>query len=257
MRYLWHAFFARPDIPLLRLPWNAIAIVTAAVAGWWDPAIWGVATAGEMMYLLTMASNPGFQRWIDERKLVELRGDTEEARRALLSRVGGAARQRYKKLEEKRLRLETLYRDHQSEDLFFEGNRDALQKLTWLFLNLLVAQRNLVLAPSSDERDLKTQITALERELATSPSESARTSKEGTLRLLRERYDNITRRETSLAEIEADLARIETQLDLSLEEASLRGRPTAISANIELTSHLLGNIEDTSGTTTMPWREHE
>lgn len=257
MRYLWHAFFARPDIPLLRLPWNAMAIVAAAVAGWWDPAIWGVATAGEMMYLLTMASNPGFQRWIDERKLVELRGDTEEARRALLSRVGGAARQRYKKLEEKRLRLETLYRDHQSEDLFFEGNRDALQKLTWLFLNLLVAQRNLVLAPSSDERDLKAQITALERELATSPSESARTSKEGTLRLLRERYDNITRRETSLAEIEADLARIETQLDLSLEEASLRGRPTAISANIELTSHLLGNIEDTSSTTTMPWREHE
>lgn len=257
MRYLWHAFFARPDIPLLRLPWNAVAMVAAAVAGWWDPAIWGVATAGEMMYLLTMASNPGFQRWIDERKLVELRGDTEEARRALLSRVGGAARQRYKKLEEKRLRLETLYRDHQSEDLFFEGNRDALQKLTWLFLNLLVAQRNLVLAPSSDERDLKAQITALERELATSPSESARTSKEGTLRLLRERYDNITRRETSLAEIEADLARIETQLDLSLEEASLRGRPTAISANIELTSHLLGNIEDTSSTTTMPWREHE
>jgi hypothetical protein len=257
MRYLWHAFFARPDIPLLRLPWNAIAMVAAAVAGWWDPAIWGVATAGEMMYLLTMASNPGFQRWIDERKLVELRGDTEEARRALLSRVGGAARQRYKKLEEKRLRLETLYRDHQSEDLFFEGNRDALQKLTWLFLNLLVAQRNLVLAPSSDERDLQTQITSLERELAASPSESARASKTATLRLLRERYDNITHRETSLAEIEADLARIETQFDLSLEEASLRGRPTAISANIELTSHLLGNVEDTSSTTTLPWREHE
>src|SRR5690606_32286241 len=73
MRYLRHAFFARPDIPLLRLPWNAIAIAAAAIAGWWDPSIWAVAGAGEFIYLFTMASNPGFQSWIDNRRLEELR----------------------------------------------------------------------------------------------------------------------------------------------------------------------------------------
>jgi hypothetical protein len=80
-----------------------------------------------------------------------------------------------------------------------------------------------------------------------------RGSKEATLRLLRERLDNVQHRQTYLAEIDADLARIETQFDVALEEASLRGRPAAISANVELTSHLLGNLEE--GTTYTPPRE--
>lgn len=254
MRYLWHAFFARPDVPLLRLPWNALAVVAGLVAGWFDPAIWGVTVAGELMYLLTMASNPGFQQWINESRTKALQGDTLESRDRLLSNVGGAARQRYKKLEDKRARLEGLYRQHLTDDLFFDSNRDALQKLTWLFLNLLVAQRNLIVAPSSDERDLQKQIAALERELAaTNATESLRASKEATMRLLRERLDNIQHRETSLAEIDADLARIEAQFDFALEEASLRGRPAAISTNIELTSQLLDNLEDP--TTYTPPRE--
>jgi hypothetical protein len=248
MRYLWHAFFARPDIPLLRLPWNALAVVAAGVAGWWDPSIWGVATAGELIYLFTLASNPGFQQYIRGRATVALRGDTEEARKNLLSRVGGAARQRYVKLEKKRRQLETLYRDTAGDDLFADSNTNAMQKLTWLYLNLLVAQRNLIVAPASDAAELEQQIRTFERELASAPSDAARTSKEATIRLLRERLGNIQHKTTYLAEIEADLARIETQLDFALEEATLRGRPAAISANVELTSRLLGNIEEETTT---------
>lgn len=246
MRYLWHAFFARPDIPLLRLPFNAIAVVAAGIAGWWDPAIWAVAGAGEFIYLLTMASNSGFQQSIFTKQLDSLREDTVAARRALLSRVGGAARQRYKKLEDRRAKLEQLSREQQSDDLLYDSNREALQKLTWLFLNLLVAQRTLIVAPSSDEKDLRRQIEQISRDLHAAPSDAARTSKQATLKLLSERLDNLQHRHTSLSEIEADLARIETQFDYALEEASLRGRPLAISANVELTSQLLGNIDDST-----------
>ena len=244
MRYLWHAFVARPDVPLLRLPWNAMAVLGAAIAGYWDPAVWAVAGAGEFIYLLTMASNAGFQRWIDERRTQSLHDDTEASRARLLSRVGGAARQRYKHLEEKRARLEALYLEYRSDDLLADSNREALQKLTWLFLNLLVAQRNLIIAPASDAGDLQRQIATLERELATAPSESVKIAKEATLRLLRERLGNIQHRATSIAEVDADLARIETQFDLAIEEATLRGKPSAMSAGIELTSHLLDNLDD-------------
>lgn len=252
MRYLLQAFLARPDIPLLRLPWNALAVVGAAVAGWWDPAIWAVAGAGEAVYLLTLAANPGFQQWIDAQRTVALRGDTAEARKALLRRLGGSARQRYVKLEAKRRKLEALFREHSADDLFLDGNGDALERLTWLYLNLLVAQRSLVVAPPSDTRDLQKQIAAHERELATSPSPTARASNEATIRLLRERLDNVPHRETSLAEIDADLRRIETQFDFALEEAVLRGRPTAVSANVELTSRLLGNLDDAGSSNTQP-----
>jgi paraquat-inducible protein B len=257
MRYLWHAFLAKPDIPLLRLPWNMFAVVAAGVAGWWDPTIWAVAGAGEFMYLFTLASNPGFQQWIDTRRTAELRSDTDDARYRLLSKVGGAARQRYKKLEDKRLKLDALYRDHVSDDLMADANRESLQQLTWFFLNLLVAQRNLVIAPSSDERELQQQIAATKRELASANTEQLRASKEATLRLLRERLDNIQHRETSLAEIEADLARIETQFDFALEEATLRGRPTAISSNVELTSRLLTDLNEGMSDTTSSPRQYE
>jgi len=251
MRYLWHAFFARPDVPLLRLPWNALAVVAGLVAGWFEPAVWGATFAGEFIYLLTLASNPGFQNWIDEQRVDQLRGDTEETRHALLSKVGGAARQRYKRIEDKEKRLETLYRENAGDDLFLDSNREALQKLTWFFLNLLVAQRNLIVAPSTDERDLQKQMAALEREIAAPQlPESVRDSKRATLDLLRGRVDNIEHRATSLAEIEADLARIETQYDLALEEATLRGRPAAISVSVELTSRMLnladGGVDESS-----------
>ena len=100
MRYLWHAFFARPDIPLLRLPWNAMGVVAAGIAGFalGDPNIWAVTAAGELVYLFTLASNAGFQRSIDEQRVVEARGDTDEARHALKKELGGAARRRYEKL---------------------------------------------------------------------------------------------------------------------------------------------------------------
>jgi len=248
MRYLVRAFLARPDIPLLRLPWNALGVLAAGIAGFWDPAIWAVAGAGEFMYLLTLASNPGFQRWIEEARTEELRGDTEESRRRLLSKLGGASRQRYVKLEEKRGRLETLYRENAGDDLFFESNRDALQRLTWLYLNLLIGQRNIVIAPASDAQALQNQIAAYQRELATAPTPAVRASQEATIRLLKERLDNIQHREISLAEIDADLTRIETQFDFALEEASLRGRPNAISANVELTSRLLENLDESSTT---------
>ncbi len=250
MRYLWHAFFARPDIPLLRVPWNALGVIAAGIAGFWDPNVWAVAGAGEFIYLFTMASNPGFQDYIKNRRTRLVNGDTEEARKALLSRVGGAARQRYVKLEEKRKKLDALYRDPSNDDLFTESNRDALRRLTWLYLNLLVAQRNLVVAPQSDERELQKQIRAYEGELARAPSPAARASYEATLRLLRERLHNVQHKEVSLAEIDADLARIETQFDFALEEATLRGRPAAISANVELTSRLLGNLDEYSSSTT-------
>lgn len=249
MRYLWHAFFARPDIPLLRLPWNALAIVAAGVAGFWEPAVWGTAAVGEMIYLFTLASNRGFQEEVDARKLVALREDTEEARKRLLSKLGGAARQRYVKLEEKRRKLEALQDDTTSDDLLAESNVEALRKLTWLYLNLLVAQRNLLVGgPASDARDLEKQIKQHEAAIAHAPSPAARSAHEATLRLLRERLDNITHKHVSLAEIDADLSRIETQLDFALEEATLRGRPTAISANVELTSRLLGNLNDAETT---------
>jgi hypothetical protein len=266
-RYLWKAFWARPDAPLLNLlPWNALAVAAAGVAGFWDPAIWGVGSAMELIYLITMSSHPGFQYWLNTERLRELQSDTDAARHAALRNLGGAAKSRYKKLEEKRERVEKLYHDLAADDFLIDNNRNALRELTWLFLRLLNAQRNLLmLGPTKNLGEMQRQIAALESELARElPSSALQQSKQATLELMRERVDNLGRRDESLAEIEADLARIESQIDLALEEASLRGRPTAISAKVALVSNLIDDAippmresDSSSSTTTTSAREPE
>jgi len=247
-RLIRNAFWARA----LGLPLNAVAFSAAAVAGWFQPEYWIAAGIGELIYLMTMSSNTGFRQWVATRALESLQTDTAAARRKLMSNLGGAARQRYAKLEEKQRRLEQLSRESPtSDDLLYDSNRDALRKLTWLFLQLLVAQRNLiVVAPNPDRNKLPAQIVALEREIAMTPAGPLRDSKAATAGLLRERADNAAQRDLSLSQIESDLARIEAQLDVALDQTALRGRPIELSSNVELTSHLLSNVSDGAATTT-------
>lgn len=203
--------------------------------------IWATAGGFEFVYLLTMASHPGFQHWLDMSAHRALQDDHEEARYALLRNLGGAAKQRYKRLEEKRAKVEKLYQELSSDDLLVDNNRDALRTLTWIFLRLLNAQRNLlIVGPATNMAEIQHQITTLQSELARGVASTAlRDSKQATLELLQQRAGNYARRDESLAEIESDLARIESQIDLAIEEASLRGRPTAISARIDFVSDLI------------------
>ena len=89
----------------------------------------------------------------------------------------------------------------------------------------------------TSDTDLRTQIDAIEKELARGVATgTVRDSKKATVTILRQRIDNIRRRAETLAEVDADLVRVEAQIDLALEEANLKEKPAAISANIDLVS---------------------
>ena len=237
MRYLIAAFWSRPQIPLLKyFPWNALLVAGSAVAGFFDPMIWLAAGAFETLYLSTIATNPHFQRWLDSRR--DIQPSTEETLRTL----GGAARQRAIKVEQKLQKLE----EKESDDLMFESNRSALRQLAALHLRLLVAQRDLLQMRAYDADELRTRIAQIDEELKTAP-DSVKESKHATRELLSQRVRNFERRDEALREVESDLARIEAQIDVAVEQAAMQDHPLAISTNVNLVSRL---IEDTSTTTT-------
>ena len=67
-----------------------------------------------------------------------------------------------------------------------------------------------------------TRSQAIEKELASaSMSEALRDSKKATQAILKQRLRNLQRRSESMAEIDSDLTRIEQQVDLAVEDASL------------------------------------
>lgn len=256
-RYLKEAFWARPALAGLgAIPWNVLAVLGVGMLGFAEHAIWLAGLGLETAYLYWVATNPRFQQWVDARDLDRIHFDSETSRQKLMQALAPAARQRLTALEEKISKIETLYRDSQNEDYLFDSNREALKKLTSLYLRLLVAERNIVLLPTNmTEGEIKKQIAAIETDLARKTSStSLRESKRATLQLMKQRLVNFQRREETLAEIDSDLTRIEAQIDLAVEDASLKGRPTAISSNIELVSTLLddtlgGGVTTTTTTT--------
>ena len=71
-------------------------------------------------------------------------------------------------------------------------------------------------------------------------SESLRQSKTATLNILKKRLATMHKKQQTLEEIESDLTRIDNQVDLILENATVQGKPQTITTDIELASDLLG-----------------
>jgi hypothetical protein len=115
-----------------------------------------------------------------------------------------------------------------------------LNRFQWIFLKLLVAQHYLNDAGTeTSPEEIQAKIDQLEHDLKRIDiTRTLRGSKEGTLRILQQRLANLNRRAESNAEMESDLGRVEAQVDLALESATMQGQAEVISANVELTSHL-------------------
>jgi hypothetical protein len=247
-RYLKEAFWARPDLGGLgRIPWNAIAIAGAIILGFGEHAVWIGALGLETFYLYALATNSRFQKWVDATDLARIRSTDDTARVNLVESLAPTARTRVNALEQKIGKIEQLYKESQADEFLFDSNRDALHKLTNMYIRLLVAQRN-ISSMGAEDKSLQSQIEQIRKELAGNMPPALHDSKQATLNILTQRLGNSRKRSETLAEIESDLTRIEAQIDLALEDASLKGKPTAISSNIDLVSNLL--IDDSSLSTT-------
>src|SRR5262249_49367071 len=108
-------------------------------------------------------------------------------------------------------------------------------------LKLLIARFHLLTAGTEDTpQSLEQKIASLEGELqGPKESQALRQSKAATLDILKRRLANIQRRGQSLEEVESDLTRVESQVDLILDNAAMQGKPQTISTDIELASDLV------------------
>jgi hypothetical protein len=242
MRYLSEAFWAKMEVPYLgSIPFNIIGLAAFALLGFGEPAFWPLGAGLEAAYLFVLSTNPRFQNVIDARGKVAVEQSAEAQRAALLSRLNLAQKHRLGALEAKCQRILQIYQDQQVNEFTISSNSDALKRFQWIFLKLLVAQHYLN-DGSTDTSvdDIQAKIQQLENDLKLSGlTRTLRDSKEGTLRILQQRLTNLNRRAESNAEIESDLGRVEAQVDLALESATMQGQAEVISANVELTSHLL------------------
>jgi len=241
-RYLKAAFWAGPQAPLIgTLPVNALLVAAAVIFGFVEPAVWPLALGAETLWLFTLATNRRFQRVVDGARVVEARNGTEGARVELLQRLPQEARARLAEQESKRDRILALRRDV-AETSLIDADGDALRRLLWLYLKLLVARHHLGTERSDDSpNEITARVTMLVRESeAPDVDPAVRESKRATADLLRQRLKAIERRSRALVQTDSDLARIEAQLDLARENAGLRDNPQSISTDLGVLSDLYG-----------------
>ena len=239
MRYLKAALLYAPKLPGLgRFPLNAICVLGYAVLGIAHPGFWLLGLGLEAAYLFALSTNKRFQQLVDTQHQKELHGEAFEQRNKLVARLTPGAQRRLSALEAKYQRIKKLYLENNLNEAQFEANRDALQRLLWSYLKLLLARSTLESVASP--QDLREQAVTLEKEIASPELPAlARHSKEATLTILQQRLESAARRERTLQEIDSDLSRIEAQVDLALENASIPGREQSISYNIAFAHSML------------------
>ena len=232
--YMKAAFSARPLGMLI--PPNWVMVAAAALAGVLNVGFWLIGAGLELGYLLTMGSNRRFQRAIDA---VDASGrEKGDAQRLemLLRSLPPAELSRYQAL---RARCQEILRQQQSHGADLSTQADALSRLLLMYLQLLVTKQNLlrVVQDARDAHDLPQRMAALEKQLAEgSISAELRTSLESQREILKHRIEGRQEAAEKSQFVDAELVRIQEQVELVREQAALSSDPTTMAQRIDAIS---------------------
>jgi len=245
--YVKEAFNARP-IGMF-VPPNWIGLAGIALAGLLNPGFWAIGAGLELAYLFGLSSNKRFQRFVDGSAKLEERQQWQQKLQAIVAQLDPEDRERYVNLQRRCYTIiEQQRQSGETPELEMQG--EGLSKLLWIYLRLLRTRQSLlrIIRESIDldrgrGEPLDKRLKRLSGEVQSpSISEDLRKSLEGQLEILQQRMEK--RRETrdKLAFLDAELVRIEEQVELLREQAVMSTTPHAVSERID---HIAGTLTDT------------
>ena len=240
--YVRAAFNARPFGMFVAPNW--IGLGTFGLLGLMDPGFWVLGAGLELGYLLTLSTNPRFQRAISSKPLSAARSEWNDRIQRLTQQLNDEDQGRYAALAERCRSIIDLQMQGASDVPHgMESQADSLGRLSWMFLRLLVARGTImsVLGGGEDDEGLDQRRSALKRQAADeSAAPELRRSLEGQIEILEQRIEQRRQAENKLTYIDAELARIEEQVELIREQAALSTDPELLSRRIDEITATLG-----------------
>jgi hypothetical protein len=237
--YIKSAFNARPMGMIV--PPNWVGVGAFALLGLLNPGLWAVGAGLELAYLVGLASNKRFQRTVDANQMQQAVQGSSAKLKQLLDQLGPGDRQRYGALE---LRCRSiLEQQHLGAgaigDLRLQG--EGLGRLMWIYLRLLVSRQAFVRLLQESNRvepgaePLERKMQRIQRTLDEPPPESdeLRKSLLSQIDILQQRMNTQREAADKLAYLDAELARIEQQVELIREQAVVSTDPAAVSQRID------------------------
>lgn len=236
-RYVKAAFSARP-LGMFVAP-NWIAITAFGLLGLLSPGFWLVGAGLELAYIFALVQSSRFRQYVDsldtKGELATWQGRVNDA----LKRLNEDNRARFTRLSE---RCQQILDAQPEERAGVDVQSGELSRLLWLFLKLLRSRQTFedllreARQSGQDQRSLSHRASALERDLALAGSDEVKRSLSAQLDIVRQRLTRQGEAQNKLVHVEADLERIEQQVELLREETMLTTNTETVSRRIEAVS---------------------
>jgi len=261
--YLKAAFNARP-IGMF-VPPNWLMLAAFALLGLQEPGLLVVGAGVELAYLSALATNPRFQRFVAGQQQVSSQRDVQARLQSMFQSLNDNDRRRYQRLATRCQAILEQQFGRSTDAPGYDMQSESLGKLTWMYLRLLVTRQAIYRVvstaagtptvvrmsdypqtpPGERTEDLQRRLVDLQRRLAdTTLGDELRHSLQGQCDLLQQRVKRRAEAEGKLAYLDAELQRIEEQVELIREQAVLSTDPETFSHRIDEIGATLSGTAD-------------
>lgn len=232
------AFSARP-IGMF-VPPNWVGLAAFGFLGLLNPGFWVMGLGLEFAYLGVLATNERFQRTVSASQLWESRRNWQQRVDELVQQLGSEGQQRYHALEGRCASILDQQQRAAVVPTGLEAQEEGLGRLLWLYLRLLLTRQAIdkIVRESAgsvdDGSQLQDRIHKLEAQLADgSVGEELRRSLTGQIEILKQRLQKRSEARNKLVFLDAELTRMQEQVELIREQAILSTDPQMLSERID------------------------
>jgi len=241
--YLKAAFNARPFGMFVAPNW--IGLAAFGMLGLANPGFWLIGAGVELTYLFGLATNPRFQRAIDSRRSSGTDLEWKQRQEALIARLSDTDQARYVAFAARCRTILDLFQQHDPSGASVEAQGENLGRLTWVYLKLMLARRamsRVLKEPTLGETsELESRLAQLRHQLGDPVlSDELRRSLSSQAEILEQRVTQRREGREKLDFLEAEIARIQEQVELLREQAALSADADGLSARLDEITGTLG-----------------
>jgi hypothetical protein len=243
--YFRKAFNARP-IGMI-VPPNWIGIGIFGLLGALNPGFWLIGLGLELSYLFTLGTNERFQRFVAATKNLQTRRQWQDKVDALLKQLDAEDQRRYQALESRSRGILEQQLHLQTPTTGLSAQGEGLGRMLWVFLRLLTTRQAInriirgAAGDSEESARLDQRIQELQTRLNSPLSEELRKSLTGQIDIMQQRLEKRREAKEKLAFLDAELTRIQEQIELVREQAVLATDPETVSQRIDQITTTLGS----------------
>ena len=242
--YVKAAFLARRRVKGLGgVPLNVLFLLGAGVAGLLNPGLWLIGAGLEIGYLAWLSHDERFRTLVRGEQLRRRALTAAQRLEAVVASLSPESQARWQRLAQRCRQIrETSAAVAPAVPSAGDAVEGGLDSLLTIHARLLASREALVASMADDRRrELQRKLEAAAERLERATSDAVKRSVESSLEILRKRVEHARNASENLQVVDAELDRIENQVDLIREELAVSRDPTALSARIDAVTSMMGD----------------